>query len=177
MALIYPNMRCSLCSEPIKDGDVVVSCAHFVYAPSDPLSQQSDSGMHRRCFDAWDHREEFARRYREFWARKGREHDWPQCGTHVMPAADVFERRGPECACPACGKALYRHERTECPHCHWLRFPGDQRAGEPPAPVRAAGSRTAGTARVARTAASARPTSPSAREPDPYGTPAAHAGA
>ena len=124
MALVYIDMPCSLCGQPIRDGDVYVACAHFIY--EGPLSRQSDSGMHRHCFDAWEHREEFTRRYRKFWAsiRPDVEHDWPDSGTCVMVVPETLP--GPGFVCPACGKSLYIHQRSECPQCGWLRFGSDR---------------------------------------------------
>jgi hypothetical protein len=97
MALVYLDMACSLCGEPIGDGELYVACAHFIY--EGPLSPQSDSAMHRHCFDIWEHREEFTRRYREFWASLSRYHgwhdskqDWPDSGTSVMRPREVLLR-------------------------------------------------------------------------------------
>jgi len=88
VALVYIDMPCSICRQPIKDGDLYVAYAHFIY--EGPLSLQSDSGMHRRCFDTWEHREEFTRRYREFWASRSVEQDWPDSGTAVMRSREAL---------------------------------------------------------------------------------------
>jgi hypothetical protein len=128
MALVYSDMPCSLCGDVIKEGEVYVASAHFISDDSDPLWRYSDSAMHRRCFDAWEHRGEFARRHREFWARirPGVEDEWPESSTFVMPAAEAFERKLPEFVCLSCRRSLSISERGECPHCQWLRFPGDR---------------------------------------------------
>ena len=65
VALFSVNMPCSLCREPIRVGDDIVGTTHFIGDATDPLWRYSDSVMHRRCFDAWEHRDEFARRYRQ----------------------------------------------------------------------------------------------------------------
>jgi hypothetical protein len=64
--------------------------------------------MHRRCFDVWEHREEFTRRYREFWASLSRHHgwpeseqDWPDSGSSVMGPREVLPREAMLCEPPA----------------------------------------------------------------------------
>jgi hypothetical protein len=47
------------------EGDDVVATTHFISDQSDPLWKFSDSGMHRRCYESWEHRDEFTSRYRE----------------------------------------------------------------------------------------------------------------
>lgn len=74
MALIYKGIRCSICHRVVEDTKVdVVATTHFISDPNDPLYEFSDSLMHRRCFDAWEHREVFMARYRKFLS----EPHWP----------------------------------------------------------------------------------------------------
>ena len=61
MALIFINMPCSLCREPIRVGDDIVATTHFISNGSDPLFCFTDSVIHRVCFDHWEFRDEFTR--------------------------------------------------------------------------------------------------------------------
>jgi hypothetical protein len=132
MALIYPNMPCSICREPLREGDDIVATTHFIGDLTDPLWRFSDSAMHRSCFDRWEHRDEFTRRYRQTmgglypdsaYAR------WPgPSGQYVIKAKTLLPSlpKALPFACPACGQGLTRSQRDECPKCTWLKFPSDR---------------------------------------------------
>jgi hypothetical protein len=42
----------------------MVATTHFIGDPTDPLHRYSDTNMHRKCYEAWELRDEFTRRYR-----------------------------------------------------------------------------------------------------------------
>jgi hypothetical protein len=63
--LILGRSKCSICGETLHKEDDIVATTHFIGDQSDPLWQFSDSGMHRSCYETWEHRDEFTRRYRE----------------------------------------------------------------------------------------------------------------
>jgi hypothetical protein len=64
VALIFRGRsRCSICGEVLGHEDDIVATTHFIADKSDPLWPFSDSAMHRACFEAWPHRDEFAARY------------------------------------------------------------------------------------------------------------------
>jgi hypothetical protein len=46
----------------LTDEDEVAGLPHFASDPSDPLSQYSDAGFHRRCFESLPERGEIERR-------------------------------------------------------------------------------------------------------------------
>jgi len=65
MALLYKGIRCSICHQVIENLKFdIVATTHFIADPNDPLHRFSDSAMHRRCYDAWEHHEVFTARYR-----------------------------------------------------------------------------------------------------------------
>jgi hypothetical protein len=51
--------KCSICDETLQEGDEIVATTHFIGDESDPLWRFSDSGMHRRCYETREHRDEF----------------------------------------------------------------------------------------------------------------------
>jgi hypothetical protein len=64
MALfIAGKSECELCGQVIAKGEDVVGTPHFIPDPSDPLWRFSDAPLHKKCFDAWEHRDEFLARY------------------------------------------------------------------------------------------------------------------
>ena len=66
MALIMRGKtECALCHEVIAVEDEIVATSHFIADAKDPFWQYSDAPFHRRCFVAWDRREEFVRRFNE----------------------------------------------------------------------------------------------------------------
>ena len=66
MALIIRGKtECPLCHQVIAADDDIVATSHFIADPQDWLWQYSDAAFHRRCFAAWDRREEFVRRFNE----------------------------------------------------------------------------------------------------------------
>lgn len=56
--------KCSICSSVLAESDDIVATTHFIAFENDPLWQYSDSGMHRHCYEEWEHRDEFTARYR-----------------------------------------------------------------------------------------------------------------
>lgn len=56
--------KCSICGSVSAEGDDIVATTHFIADENDPLWQYSDSGMHRHCYEAWEHRDDFTARYR-----------------------------------------------------------------------------------------------------------------
>jgi hypothetical protein len=66
MAIFVPRRsKCPICGEAINEDDDHVGTTHFIADESDPLWRFSDAVMHRRCYDAWEHRDEFTARYRK----------------------------------------------------------------------------------------------------------------
>ena len=127
MALFIIGMPCSICRHPIQVGHDVVATTHFIADRDDPLWRYSDSVMHRACFDQWESRDEFARRYREtmspIYSQNRRYATWPgPPGRNVVkeppappgPQRPIpLEHAGP---CPDCGFA-YRFDGATCSHC------------------------------------------------------------
>lgn len=63
MALIYPGMLCAICSAALGVDEDRVATSHFIDDADHPLWPFSDAAMHRACFVAWEHREEFVSLY------------------------------------------------------------------------------------------------------------------
>jgi hypothetical protein len=63
MALVYDNMPCALCGEPLNIDGPFVATTHFIEDESDPLYCYSDAAMHCSCFREWERREEFVEKY------------------------------------------------------------------------------------------------------------------
>jgi|SRR5262249_14994726 len=61
--IIFGKSRCSLCGTVLAAGEDLVATTHFIADETDPLWRYSDSGMHRRCFLAWEHRPNFVAKY------------------------------------------------------------------------------------------------------------------
>jgi hypothetical protein len=133
MALFIPGFTpCSLCGKPICVGHDIVGTTHFIVDVNDPFYVYSDTVMHRPCFDAWEHRDEFARRYR---ARMGPMYPQNEHYQHFPgpPGRSIVRESPPpppppppEHFCPACQVPLSVAKQSECPHCGWLRYPSDR---------------------------------------------------
>jgi hypothetical protein len=66
MALIFRSKtECVLCHEVIATEDDIVASSAFIKDSKDSLWQYSDAAFHKRCFVAWQRREEFVRRFNE----------------------------------------------------------------------------------------------------------------
>jgi len=63
MALIYEGMTCAICDQSLDIHGAIVATTHFITDESDPLWRFSDAAMHYSCFQQWQHREEFVRKY------------------------------------------------------------------------------------------------------------------
>ena len=53
--LIYGASECSICGGTLNEHDDIVATTHFIGDRSDPLWRCSDSGMHRSCYEKWEH--------------------------------------------------------------------------------------------------------------------------
>ena len=74
MALIITGKSlCALCGDVIAKEDELVATSHFL-GPDDPLFRFSDAPFHKRCFLAWEHREEFVSRYNDVTRGVARHH-------------------------------------------------------------------------------------------------------
>lgn len=72
MALLFRGKTtCPLCFKVITKDDEVVGTTHFIADQGDPLWEYSDAAFHKKCFDAWEHRDEFLARYEEFRKKQG----------------------------------------------------------------------------------------------------------
>ena len=66
MALIFTGKtKCALCSEVVAASDDIVATSHFIRDQNDSLWKYSDAAFHRRCFVAWERREEFIKRFND----------------------------------------------------------------------------------------------------------------
>ncbi|MDP1797859.1 MAG: hypothetical protein Q8K78_10270 [Planctomycetaceae bacterium] len=127
MAIFWDNAPCSLCDEPIRVGDDTVATTYFIGDHSDPLYRYSDSVMHRPCFDCWEFRDEFVRRYRKamgFWHCVG----WPgrPGGNIVKEPPPLPPPVPPTHFCVSCNAALTVATQGECANCGWLRYQSDR---------------------------------------------------
>ena len=129
---ILGETSCSLCGELIRVGDDIVGTTHFIDDDTDPLWRYSDSVMHRGCFDVWEHREEFARRYRETMSPM-----YPHVAHYANfpgpPGRQIVQEPPPEPPppppthfCPRCQGPLSVAKQGECAACGWLRYPSDR---------------------------------------------------
>ncbi len=67
MALVIRGKStCPLCGSVLADGDELWATTHFIADRNDPLWRFSDAAMHLRCFEAWEHHDEFAAKYEAF---------------------------------------------------------------------------------------------------------------
>jgi hypothetical protein len=65
MALIYEGMACAICEQPLDIAGPLVATTHFIDDECDPLWRFSDAAMHYDCFQTWEHREAFVKKYNE----------------------------------------------------------------------------------------------------------------
>jgi len=63
--LLRGKTECLLCHEVIGKDDEVVGTTHFIADQADPLWRYSDAAFHKKCFDAWEGRDEFLARYED----------------------------------------------------------------------------------------------------------------
>jgi hypothetical protein len=62
MAIILEGVStCTVCGAVLSKGGIAdyVAFPHFITDPAHPRWRHSDSGIHRTCFQSWDHAEEF----------------------------------------------------------------------------------------------------------------------
>lgn len=65
MALIFlDSSTCSLCNNVLKSDDDVLGFASFLTSDH-KFWQYSDTGMHKTCFEQWEHKDEFENLYAE----------------------------------------------------------------------------------------------------------------
>ena len=122
MALFRIGMPCSLCGDSIRVGDEIMATT-LIGDPTDPIERYSDSVMHRPCFDAWEHREEFIRRYKQVF----RSIDFPgPRGYIVQEPPPTPPPPPPTHFCPQCHLALTVITQGECKACGWLKYPSDR---------------------------------------------------
>ncbi len=63
MALIFlDSTTCSICNKVLKSDDAVLSLPSFL-TNDHKFWKYSDSGMHKSCFEDWEHKEEFKKLY------------------------------------------------------------------------------------------------------------------
>jgi hypothetical protein len=89
MALVFPNMLCRLCRQPIADEKGRLCTSHFIADDRDPMYQFQDSCMHRECFDAWEHRDAMTAKFRAFLALGGAacpDNGWRTRPDDILPA-------------------------------------------------------------------------------------------
>lgn len=59
MALIFlDSTPCSICNKTLKNEDNILGFASFL-TNEHKFWEYSDSGMHKKCFEDWEHKEEF----------------------------------------------------------------------------------------------------------------------
>jgi len=63
--IILGKTLCPLCGKIIGKIDQTVATSHFIADRNDPLWRYSDAGFHKECFLAWEHREEFIKRFND----------------------------------------------------------------------------------------------------------------
>jgi hypothetical protein len=63
LALIFKTTKCAICGEVFETDAPRVATTHFVDDENDPLCRFSDAVMHSSCFQSWEQREEFVRKY------------------------------------------------------------------------------------------------------------------
>ena len=61
--IIHGRSLCSICKKVLKEKNDIIGWPHFLSKEYE-LWQYSDSGMHRSCFEKWEHKEEFLDLYR-----------------------------------------------------------------------------------------------------------------
>jgi hypothetical protein len=97
MALIARGKsKCALCGEVIGVDDVIVATSHFIADENDSLWRYSDAPFHKRCFLAWEWRQELVRRYnatlgRRVWGNGTRHHMDDEGQIHFVPAEESHD--------------------------------------------------------------------------------------
>lgn len=91
MALIYEGMTCAICDQPLDIEGPFVATSHFIGDQNDPLWQFSDAAMHYDCFQKWEHREAFVKKYNEtigqmVWGNGTRHYMNPDGSVHSVKA-------------------------------------------------------------------------------------------
>lgn len=61
MALLFPESACAICGQKIGTDSNLFTTSGVVFAPPHPLYKFCDAPMHWACYEAWEHRPEFAR--------------------------------------------------------------------------------------------------------------------
>jgi hypothetical protein len=94
MALIYEGITCAICEKPLDIEGSFVATSHFIEEESDPLWRFSDAAMHYSCFQAWEHRAEFVRKFNStigqiVWGNGTRHHMKPDGVIESIPASDT----------------------------------------------------------------------------------------
>jgi hypothetical protein len=70
MAIIVGGVtECPVCGTAILPDDAFWNFPHFIQDPSHPLWRFSDCGMHRRCFQGWEHAEAYRAAFDILWPR------------------------------------------------------------------------------------------------------------
>lgn len=87
MALLFDEMPCAICKQPLSRSARRVATSHFIADESDPLWGFSDTAMHYECFQKWEHREEFVDKYNSSLG----EVVWGNGTRHHMKADGVIE--------------------------------------------------------------------------------------
>ncbi len=57
---------CKLCGTEITDAEGIVSYSNFIDDPRDPLYEYSGSSFHKVCFQTWDKKTVFEKKFQEF---------------------------------------------------------------------------------------------------------------
>ncbi len=97
--------ECSICRDILWPDEDIIATTHFIEDSRDPLWEFSDSGMHRRCYELWEHRDEFTHRYRSTLGGKypnqpgyvqwpDGERRQPHVGPYPISGGGRMERRG-----------------------------------------------------------------------------------
>ena len=63
MALLFEESTCSLCNKRLKDSGDIIAWASFL-TKEHKFWKYSDSGMHKACFEKWEHKLEFEELYK-----------------------------------------------------------------------------------------------------------------
>ena len=64
--LILGVTTCPLCKNVIKDREEVECFDHFIEDPDDSYYKYSDACFHKECFEKWEMRGEYLKRYAEY---------------------------------------------------------------------------------------------------------------
>jgi hypothetical protein len=93
--IILGKTECSLCGIVLEEGPDIVATPHFIEDQTDPLWKYSDSGMHRRCFLAWEHRAAFVEKFNAAFGSRvwgnGTRHRMQLDGTIVTASVETAE--------------------------------------------------------------------------------------